>query len=29
MWNIHPVLCANVTLREVTVRNVWFNGHRA
>lgn len=24
-WNIHPLMCENVTLRNVTVRNPWYS----
>lgn len=25
MWNIHPLLCEEVTIRNITVRNPWFS----
>jgi polygalacturonase len=24
-WNIHPLLCENITIRNVTVRNPWYS----
>ena len=24
-WNIHPLMCNNITLRNVTIRNPWFS----
>ena len=25
MWNLHPILCEDITLRNITVRNPWYS----